>query len=189
MDRQVDQEERGPSVEGELEDRGDSSAPALPPPQVPQPLYPQLEDACEVGIEETKDSIHSVQGIVATAPCAVEESSDGGGEDVGLAAPLPSAPPVDDDDEDDVPSATRSPPHSPEMPAVQMQPYTERQILGLYMNEQMEHNAQFVDMFLAEQVGFRRVRVYGCWKRFLNDLCMWLFFRMMWPRVSCTSCS
>ena len=188
MDLQVDQEEKGPSVEGGLEDCGDSSAPASPPPQAPQPLYPQLEEAFEVAREETIDSMHSAQENVATAPCAAEESSDGGGEAVGLAAPLPSAPPVDDDD-DDVPSATRSPPHYPEMAAVQMQPYTERQILGLYTNEQMEHNAQFVDMFLAEQVGFRRVRVYGCWKRFLNDLCMWLFFRMMWPRVSCTSCS
>ena len=187
MDLQVDQEEKGPSVDGELEDCGDSSAPASPPPQTPQPLYPQLEDAFEVENEETKDSVHSAQGIVATAPCAAEESSDGCGEDVGLAAPLPSAPPVDDDD--DVPSATRSPPHSFEMPAVQMQPYTERQILGLYTNEQMEHNAQFVDMFLAEQVGFRRVRVYGDWKRLLNDVCMRLLFRMMWPRVSCTSCS
>ena len=149
MDPQEDQEERGPAtpaVEEELKDCGDS----------PRHLYPQLDDAFEAfeeGNEEARDSMHSGEENVASAPCVAEESSDGGGEDVGLAVPLPTAPPPpapvdhDDEDDDDFPNTTRSPPNSSEM-----QPYTERQILGLYTNEQMEHNAQFVDMFLTEQV-------------------------------------
>ena len=151
MDLQVDQGERGPVVE-EREDCGQASDPASAPAP-PQHLYPQLEDAFEGGNNETGASMHSAaEEDFATAPCAELEDSDGGGEEVGpTEAPLPTAPP--DDADDDVPNTTRSPPYSPEMPAVQMQPYTERQILGLYTNEQMEHNAQFVDMFLAEQVG------------------------------------
>ena len=153
MDVQVDQEKRRPTVEEELKDGGDS----------PQPLYPQLNDVSEEGNEETRESMQAAEEDLATAPCLAEETSDDGGvEDADLAALLPTAPPppVDDPDDDDAPIAAISPPTSHEIPAVPMQPYTERQILGLYTNEQMEHNAQFVDMFLTEQVSCLRG-----WKR------------------------
>ena len=110
--------------------RGDSS---------PQ-LYPQLDLDGTLG----GNSSEMTGNDVASAPRMAEDSSSGG-EDVPL--PVPTAPPIDD-----VPATP--PPQSLNAPAVLMQPYTERQLLGLYTNEQMEHNAQFVDMFLTEQASF-----------------------------------
>ena len=139
MDAQVQQEETGP-VEDEIQEGVDS----------PQHLYPELD--VDGAMEEIRESLHSGEEKIATAPCLMGENGEcgvTGDEDLEALLPtVPSAPPADDDDDEDVPNNAGT----FEMPAVLMQPFTERQILGLYTNEQMEHNAQFVDMFLAEQV-------------------------------------
>ena len=138
MDAQV--QETGP-VEEEIQEGVDS----------PRHLYPELD--VDGAMEEIKESMDSGDEKVATAPCPKGDNGERvvtDDEDLAALLPtVPSAPPVDDDDED-LPNDTGP----SEIPAVLMQPFTERQILGLYTNEQMEHNAQFVDMFLAEQVEF-----------------------------------
>ena len=138
MDVQVQQEEREPDEE-EIQDDGVDS---------PRHLYPELD--VDGALEEIKESGDEkvVIPMGDSGECHVT-----GDEDLEALLPaVPSAPPADDDDDEDVPNNAGS----SEMPAVLMQPFTERQILGLYTNEQMEHNAQFVDMFLAEQVDCRR---------------------------------
>ena len=137
MDVQEEPEE-GASVEEENQDGVDS----------PRHLYPELD--VDGALEEIKESGDEkvVIPMGDNGECDVT-----GDEDLEALLPaVPSAPPADDDDDEDVPNNAGS----SEMPAVLMQPFTERQILGLYTNEQMEHNAQFVDMFLAEQVDCRR---------------------------------